>query len=724
MTQPTIFSPAGGSRVVAGQTDVVLFGQPPEVLKALLSNDIPSFNTLVLTDIREKDGSLTNNLEFPLYFFLFYAGGHAAGRRLALVGEEADISQAIRLLRFTLTGPVDRELKHWGTAPELKKEWLQVAEALALKDGDGKTIAVEDFFDIRPFVNGKAQLSELEISHTGPDKYEVSNSSGQLSIDLSQDSQLDPPYPVLKDNIAVGLVKLGLDVLGGASGFSPNEPCTGLALCHNGDYILIDSMPFLDQHLRARGISKNQILALFLTHLHDDHCSMFPLMLMPHVVEVITTREIFAMAMEKLSCGLGWSLASIEEHFRLIEIKPGVPLNYYGLLIEPHLTVHSIPTVGATFSALHQGSTRQICIIGDNHSMSAIDELKNQGLLRADTVDTLQGLYRNHFSLLIADGGAGAIHGDPDDAIQSRSERVVYVHVDELPNKFNTTFSLAVSGKRYTIIEGDPVLYSGQISHYLKEWLAEPIANRWLRNLLSECEIRRYNSDDVILVQDADSSDYVYLLLTGYCEVVQHDGKQLNSIAHLQAGDVIGEMASITGKGSRNASVVSRTPSTVCVFTEQSFSAFISAQGIVEKLRKRWEIRPLIQALPCFSNLGSTALLQLSAIGECVSLAAGDQLAASEDSWYLLRSGTVRDQTGKTLNLNTAKLQEFGWQPLGLSSASEITAVEAAEFMVFERQKFAARMQACPQLNYYLRKYRMQQSEQPTEWQLGVVTPR
>jgi hypothetical protein len=42
---------------------------------------------------------------------------------------------------------------------------------------------------------------------------------------------------------------LGLDVLGGASGFSTEQASTVLVLNFNGCLMLIDSIPFLDQHL-------------------------------------------------------------------------------------------------------------------------------------------------------------------------------------------------------------------------------------------------------------------------------------------------------------------------------------------------------------------------------------------------------------------------------------------------------------------------------------------
>ena len=79
----------------------ILLGQPPEVLKGLLLHGISNFDTLVLPDVKEKNGSLTNSMEFPLYFFLFVSNGLADGRKHNLVGEEDDISHALRLLRIT-----------------------------------------------------------------------------------------------------------------------------------------------------------------------------------------------------------------------------------------------------------------------------------------------------------------------------------------------------------------------------------------------------------------------------------------------------------------------------------------------------------------------------------------------------------------------------------------------------------------------------------------------
>ena len=368
----TLIQPSPGSRLYQDKAGSILLGQPPEVLKGLLCHGINSFDTLVLPDIKEKSGSLTNCLEFPLYFFLFISKNQKQKRKLNLVGEKTDISHALRLLRITLFGPSKDELVAWQTETRLAEEWLAASKELALKDQSGKVIPVEDFFNILPFKDGRVEVGDQTIIHVGSDVFDIAYGDAVSRIDLNEDSIIEPPYTVEPDYVPGGLVKMGIEVLGGASGFTPSEPCTGLALCYNGEYILIDAIPFLDQHLFARGISKNQVAGVFLTHLHDDHSSLFPLMLMPHKVDLITTREIFSMAMEKIACGIGWTVDIIGEHFNLVEVRPGESLNYFGLSIETHVSVHSIPTIGATFSTVNKGIERKICVVGDNHSMNAV----------------------------------------------------------------------------------------------------------------------------------------------------------------------------------------------------------------------------------------------------------------------------------------------------------------------------------------------------------------
>lgn len=716
MDDPQILIPAPGSRIVTDSSEVILFGQPPEVLKGLLREGIRSFDTLVLTDIRERDGSLLNNLEFPFYFFLFFANGFKENRRINLVGDSDTISHALRLLRFTLFGPTSKELESWQTEAGLRNEWLAISQFLALKDKNGNVIPIEDFFNIIPFDNNCAVAGGFTIKRNDLDDYCVSNQSGQIDVNLNNDLTIQPPYKVAIDHISGGLAKFGLEVLGGASGFSTDEPCTGLAMCHDGDYILIDSIPFLDQHLHARGIAQNQIRSLFLTHLHDDHCSLFPLMGMPHRVEIITTREIYNMAMEKLSCGLGWSKSVIEEHFTFFEVKAGERINYYGLNIEFHATVHSIPTIGATFSTIHRGQCRDVCIVGDNQNMKAVHEMHEAGIVRDATVANLDRLYTQKFHILIADGGAGEIHGDPFDALESKSQRVVFVHVDKLPEVLNTRFTLASSGKRYTLFEGADTIYISQISQYLNQWLGHYFPTRWLHSLLSEHEIYRYNTEDVIIMQDAEKPEHVSLVLTGYCEVVRNQGEGLESIAMLQAGDVIGDMGSTNAPGANGVSVVARTPVTVCVFDKANFHSFIEHSGLRDTLELRWRMRPYIKSLPQYSQLTSNVVDKISRIAEWQSLSAGKSMTLNQSHLYLLAEGEG-SCNGSPCQIG----DEFGWSAYRNSKAVEFSALTDCGFIKFDADNYRALLYSTPQLNYHVRKQMAQQSPELADWLLPAV---
>jgi len=510
-----------------------------------------------------------------------------------------------------------------------------------------------------------------------------------VQVSITDDVRINPPYQMQQDQVPRELVKLGLEILGSASGFTANEPCTGLALCHNGDYILIDSIPYLDKQLFARGISKNQVSAEFLTHLHDDHCALFPLILMPCRVDIITTREIWAMAMDKLSCNLNWQRETIVEYFTLVEVRPGETTNYYGLEITLHLTVHSIPTIGASFSTHYKGLRKTICVIGDNTAMGTVREMAEAGVVSTATHARLRQIY---------------------------TERVVFVHVEHLANRFNTTFSLASSGKRYIVLEGDAGIYHSLMNHYLSQWLGEPLSNRWSRSILAEEEIRRYNAGDVIIVQEARSRGNVFLILTGYCEVVTREGDELSVVTQLQAGEIIGEMAVITGSHKRNASLVAASPVTVCVFAKNTFNAFITSEGHRSKLLTRWQLRMLLRQLPQFRELVSTVLERIVHYGEVELVAAGTTLEQRQDAWCLLVEGSAR------FNGHPCQLaDEFGCRPFAEALTGSFLAETGCTLLTLSKVQVRQFMARVPQFSYQMRKYREQHEQAEVLWHRGTV---
>jgi len=242
-----------------------------------------------------------------------------------------------------------------------------------------------------------------------------------------------------------------------------------------------------------------------------------------------------------------------------------------------------------------------------------------------------------------------------------------------------------------------------------------------MRSLLAEQEIYRYNTEDVIIVQDASTRGYVYLILTGYCDVMHYDGEKRHLTASLQAGDVIGEMAILTGSGVRNASVVARTPVTVCVFGEETFRNFIRFSGLQESLEKRWAIRPVISSMSQYSMLSSTVCDKISRISDWQLVEDGSQLFLDDSHLYIFVEGSASIIDSNGINTNAEFGVEIGWRPYAQDYPVELNANTDCSLLKLDTKLYLELLQSTPQLNYQTRKRLVQESAEDVDWVLGQV---
>ena len=293
--------------------------------------------------------------------------------------------------------------------------------------------------------------------------------------------------------------------------------------------------------------------------------------------------------------------------------------------------------------------------------------------------------------------------------------------MDELPEELTATFSLASAGKRYTVLDGDSSIYTSQINHYLTLWLGQPLPSRWMRNLLAEQSIKRYNTEDVIIVQNAATQGYVYLILTGYCEVVRHEGGKRQSIATLQAGDITGEMAILTGSGVRNASVVALTPVTICVFCEETFRNFIGQSGLQSQLESRWLLRPVIKSLPQYQLLSSTVTEKISGVAESLFVPQGETVQLDDLNLYLFVEGDGVIRSTDNTEQKAVKGDEFGWRPFTENNPVILVANTDCGLLRLEAEAYLSLLHQVPQLNYQTRKRLVEQQSAGIDWRLGKV---
>ncbi len=637
-----------GCYYVTDGRHALLAGCPPEIVKVQRQQQLPPAHAILLPDVPVAHGESQVAVEFPLYYHLFNRPETKSPPQLQLLGSERRVAAARELLELTLFGPEEATMIAWGVPAAEAEALAREARWFQPKAPDGRPLSIHDLVQDRIVADLEVDLGWIRIQRIRPNVFRLTAPPWTQDLDLNLTEDQAPPYPVRPDLTVSSLVKLGVEVLGGATGFSSLSPSSGAALCYNGNYFLVDSIPYLNHHLRARGIARNQVQGLFLTHIHDDHCNLVSLLQYNRRIQLLTHPLVYRMALRKLALTLDRPEASLEAYFDFVPLAIGQTLDFFGLRITPFWASHSIPTIGATFETHHAGASYGFIYTGDTQALADIKRMQRSGVISLDRYHGIAELYTRRTQLLIADGGEGAIHGDPADALHSPAERIVFLHLDQLSDRFNAQFSVATSGKRYTIVRGATDYNLTRTIEFLLEYFPG-MPPSWISNLLANQEVLSFNAGDIILRQDSRSEGNVYMILTGYVQVVQHDGQRRHIVAQMEAGELMGEMSIITGRGLRNASIVALSPVTVTAIAESAFQGFILHQDLEHRLRRMWQNRELLQGIACLRPLQQPVIRVLS---EAVTLEHLPALAGRLPITRLCPAGGVIFPLGATLNVD------------------------------------------------------------------------
>lgn len=690
-----------GVKVYQAKNYSVLFGCPPEVIKHLMVRKIPFPDYIVLPDTMHHYGVLQNATEFPFYNFLFIEGHFFKGRRLNIVGSKQSVANNRDLLRLSLLGPTMAEYRALGNSPYFEQLYRE-SRSLSLKDKSGREIPIDDFVNFIHYKDSEITTEYFSLKHTDRNEYAI---NGTL-IDINFDERQQPPYDLKPDYVPILPAKFSVDVLGGASGFAATNPCSGVVLNHNSNYMLIDCMLYLDYALNARGISGEQIKSIFLTHIHDDHCNIFPLVLFNNHIKLLATKEIFWMACKKLSLMTGHEIAEFESLFEFVELLPYTPTQFFGLTITPHYTVHSIPTIGASFEMRYTGENHRIVFVGDNKSLSDIDELHAQGIVSDEKHANLNKLYKDRHNLFFADGGQGILHGDPRDSLESQADRVIFLHLEKLPPEFDTTFTLASHGKRFILEEASDKAFLIQTMQILMRHYPG-ISDEWETALLGNVRLIKYNTGDVIMKQGDKRNGVIYVILSGNVSVLHHDGQALCEVGTKQAGEIIGDMAVVNDVNRRSASIVARIPVVLCEIQEDLFYSFLKAENRIEELQQMWLNRHELESHYPFSELGDVVNTRLATAGRRLAVHAGRKIIEQGDfgrEFYIVLSGRfaiIRD--GKIINRigPGSMFGEYGSLTARMRNAT-VQSLDNGVLLIIDKDAVAHIIQSTPALSFHL----------------------
>ncbi|MBN2362003.1 MAG: cyclic nucleotide-binding domain-containing protein [Deltaproteobacteria bacterium] len=608
-----------GADVIHVGSEQIALGFPEEVVKAWLRAG-KQITCWLVPDVRQSRGIVQWAFEFPLYHALFVQGLFGKKQKMTVLTHERDWADLVEYLRLTLLGLTRDELKREGVAPGTIEVLCREGEAMALKHADGRIAQVEDFLQPRFFdARGEVEYNGLRIKTHGNNTYSVFATADRLEeyrLDVEADAA--PPYsqPLTPATAPMAPQPFELSMLGTGNGFDVKGPCTSQLVQANGRFMLIDAGPYVRTLLSHAGVSLDQVSALVITHAHEDHAAGLSALLdLTHRLKLFTTRETAAILRRKLAL-LNPTVASpgtlLDECFDLVCIEPSKDYDYYGLRLRFHYTMHSIPCVGVQLAMRDGSELHSALIVGDNNSRANIDRARQQGVIAPARHEELTRLYGWRGDLVVADAGAGLIHGVAADFKDNPSRNVVYVHTTTLKGEEQHRYTLAEPGHRYPLI-GESSRPAALERGLARRALVEAFGgadNDWLEAMLDAASAHNVNRHQIVLRRD-DTGQDLFVAISGELGVMVADDDGARKVATLHAGEIFGEMAAIKG-APRSASVVAETPARLLRVPGEVFFRFAAETRLLASLPELWAKRRDLERVGFLARASVTARNQLA----------------------------------------------------------------------------------------------------------------
>lgn len=435
----------------------ILFGCPPEILKRILSLHLPMPDTVVVPDKLHHHHSSQASLEFPLYHFLFVQRGLDRKRRYQVVALPDQCKGLAELLRVTVVGPTDKEMKAAGTPPKVAKELFAETTYMSLKnpDNENQPYRVEEminFFPLQPSEQVEVypqqdKMPAVLVERQGGSQFRVLYGEDAYDVDMAVAAEPVPNYTISHQPFDKSRGKFSLVVLGRSNGFDPKDPANGYLLNIDGKVVLWDCPAYLHQHLKALKLKPNDIDAFILSHVHEDHLDATESLRDPPF-ELYATPEVYYSLLVKLAAVYGCTPDEARKyhHWHAIDMaQPSMEL-FPGATFHFFHTVHAIPAIGVRIDAQVDGRRGLLHISGDHLARAALDAMRKAKGVSKQRYDHVTSLLTGEETLVLIDAGGGAIHGDYHDYLDTPG-RIAYMHTGLIQEELPPGQQLLTSGQ-------------------------------------------------------------------------------------------------------------------------------------------------------------------------------------------------------------------------------------------------------------------------------------
>lgn len=471
--------------------------------------------------------------------------------------------------------------------------------------------------------------------------------------------------------------------------------------------VLFDGVSWMQPHLRLLGINPREILSNVITHIHEDHSNIIDMIFNGHKCTVITTKVIWEMFKMKMVKVLNISKKEVEKLVSFVEVVPGKILKRYGAQWDFWYTVHSIPTIGVQVSV---GENSIICA-GDTIWGEKLAKLVELNVISQEKRKEIMEIPERKSDLTIMDAGGGLIHPLIDE-LARLSEQVkkylVLTHIGAIPPEFQQMFRLMHMGKTYTIIPQQPKI--NDLLILSKMPLLEGAKNEWVNVLFSQGKIEEY-SPKTILIKQGDPGKKFCILLAGTVEVLVGEQQDEQQIALLSPGDFFGDF-SLLQNAPCIATIKSISPVRLLTISKKIYLEFVVDTFLDQKLRKIYDLRPLLMEIALFKNLSAENINWIIERVKKQSFKAGEIIVRQEsmgDNFYLILDGKVGvyvQVNGEIRHVaDLSKNQSFGekalLEPSGVRMATVIASIPTNTLLI-SKEVFQEMLEKIPYLSVEL----------------------
>lgn len=537
----------------------VLCGCPPDVVKHLAKlglikkreyNNITyetGPNAVLLSDVMIQNGQFANMAEFPLLQMLYNQGmllpnhPNNTGEKPVLIGSTEQLDAQLEYFYRGNYGLISRE--------ELLEAGLSETEAntvmrLKLRFAFGKIQKSEDLIDTLPLHDTVVEIRDgLKIARVDVNEFEFRYKREKVRVDLNL-----PPGEHYESSYSLGFYNIRREYFaiiqsGQGDGWDINRPSMSSILIFQGKIYLIDAGPNIENILNALGIGISEIEGLFHTHSHDDHfAGITALMRSDRKIKYYSTPLVRASVFKKLSALLGIREEKLTDYFDFQELTFNLWNDIEGLEVKPVFSPHPVENNAFVFRSLWTGGYKIYSHMADMVSLkklkSMVTDDENKSGLSQEMYDQIVMDYLEPATIKKIDIGGGAIHGDAEDFLDDKSDKIILAHIDRPLTDREKSIGSGAHFGNYDVLIATNQNYDWRHAHdYLRSYFPDVMQHK-LRALLNS-QVVLFNPE-TIFMKEGETHECIYLLLTGSVEMLQLQGKTKGT---LSAGALIGEIS-------------------------------------------------------------------------------------------------------------------------------------------------------------------------------------